>query len=558
MKILLIYPFFIDERGTDDDVRPVPIGLYYIGALLKENGHDVEIVNWYKGGKSQDEIRNYLQEKSPDILGISIFNANRLGGIEIARIARDTLPHCRIIFGGVGATFLWKHLLSHYPFIDYVVLGEGEFTFLELVRAIEASKERTAAKEIAGLAFIEGGTPIRTGERPFIEDLDALPDPATYFSFQHVISSRGCPWSCTFCGSPKFWKRRVRFHSPGYFVSQLATLSQKGINFFYVSDDTFTLKKERVIEICKEIVSRNLGIVWQAISRVNCVDEEILYWMRRAGCIQISYGVESGSEKMRRFFNKQISTAEIVRAFDLTRRYGILPRAYFIYGSPGETSKTVGESIRLMHQIRPLAMVSYILDVYPGTKLYDDLKKRLNITDDIWTNPVEDIMYFQLNPSLSQEKVLSWGRKLRKEFYSNLSKYVQEIPLVERKELYPFHAEFLARLGMTFLYGDYARRREVKDPLGSAEHLFRRALQYAPVHDAYLGLAIVLQKKEQFPESIGLLEEGVKRFNGSEELWICLGISYLAVGAKEKARACFQRFPNSTKARKYLEICDRL
>ena len=555
MRILLIYPFFIDERGEDDDVKPIPIGLYYLGALLREEGHHVEIVNWYKGDVGEEEIAAYLRKESPDIVGISIFNANRLGGMEVARIAKEVLPGVRVVAGGVGATFLWRHLLERYPFLDFVVIGEGEITFLEVVEAISDGKGEDALLAIPGLALKVAGSPQRTGERAFIADLDSLPDPARYFTFQHVISSRGCPWACTFCGSPKFWKRKVRFHSARYFVGQLAALAAKGVSFFYVSDDTFTLDKKRVIEICKGIIDHGLDIRWQAISRVNCVDEEILYWMRLAGCVQISYGVESGSEKMRRFFNKKITAHEIERAFELTRSMGILPRAYFIYGSPGETSKTVRESVKLIHKIRPLAMVSYILDVYPGTKLYDDLKKKLKFSDDIWLNPVEDIMYFQFDQSLEQERVLSWGRRLRGEFYSNVHRYALDLELNEREELRPYHADFLARLGMTFLYGDYARRREVVDPLGTAERLFRRALEYAPAHDAYFGLGVIMQKREEFQESVPVLQEGVERFPGSEELWICLGLSLLASGRGGEAADCFRRFPDSPRARKYLSMC---
>ncbi len=433
-----------------------------------------------------------------------------------------------------------------------IVEGLGE---LVKVEAISRGADRVDPAAIQGIAYRVGGKAVRTADRPFVEDLDSLPDPARHFSFQHVISSRGCPWNCTFCGSPRFWKRRVRFHSAEYFVGQLARLAGNGVRFFFVSDDTFTLDKERVLAICQKIVDLGLEIRWQAISRVNLVDEEILYWMRRAGCVQISYGVESGSERMRRFFNKKITTAQIERAFELTRRMGILPRAYFIYGSPGETDKTVDESISLMHRIRPLAMVSYILDVYPGTRLYEDLKKRLRFGDEIWLQPVEDIMCFELDPRISRDKVLGWGRRLRGQFYSHLPEYCQGIELDPRPELRPFHAEFLARLGMTFLYGDYSRRKEIQDPVGVAEGLFRRALEFAPVHDGYFGLGLVLQKREAFEESLSVLEEGVERYPRSEDMQLCLGVSLMALGRMADAASVFRKFPQSERARRYLAMC---
>ena len=191
--------------------------------------------------------------------------------------------------------------------------------------------------------------------------------PSKYFEFQHLISSRGCPSNCTFCGSPKLWGRKVRFHSAEYFVEQLEQLYQKGITEFFVSDDTFTMRQDRVIQICKKIIEKELKITWFALSRVNHVNEEMFYWMRKAGCIQISYGVESGSEKIREVMNKNIKTEDIQRAFALTTRYGIVARAYFIYGSPGENGETIQESIDLIHQIKPLIAIFYPLALFPGT-----------------------------------------------------------------------------------------------------------------------------------------------------------------------------------------------
>ncbi|MDI6891312.1 MAG: radical SAM protein, partial [Thermodesulfovibrionales bacterium] len=207
------------------------------------------------------------------------------------------------MFGGIGTTFLWKHLLKYFGEIDYAVLGEGEYSFLHLIQCIE-NENYEEIKEIKGIAFRNGKEVMKTGDPEVIQDLDQLPMPSKYFEFQHLTSSRGCPANCTFCGSPQFWGRKVRFHSPEYFLEQLERLYHKGITFFYVSDDVFTMRKDLVIQVCKKIIKKGLNITWFAISRVNYVDEEMLYWMRKAGCIQISYGVESGSEKIRKALNK--------------------------------------------------------------------------------------------------------------------------------------------------------------------------------------------------------------------------------------------------------------
>lgn len=556
MKILLIYPYFLDERIHADDVQVVPIGLYYVGAMLKESRYDVEILNWHDINKMPLEIERILREKNPDIIGFSIVHANRWGGIDIARVARRIFPGVKIIFGGIGATFLYEHLLGNFSEIDFIVLGEGEYTFLNLIRSIER-QEYDAIDTIKGIAFRRESAIVKTAPAELVRDIDELPMPSKYFEFQHVVSSRGCPSDCTFCGSPRFWGRRVRFHSPAYFVDQLEQLNRKGISFFYFSDDTFTMREDRVIEICKKILERDIKITWFAISRVNYVSENMFFWMRKAGCIQISYGVESGSEKIRHVLNKNIRTDDIERAFALTTRHGILSRAYFIYGSPGETRETIQETVDLINEIQPLSVIFYILDIFPGTALYQDFLQRTGLGDDFWLKRIEDIMYFESDERLSKDMILAFGRKLRSEYYKNLPMFADAIELIDRQELYESHADFLSRLAMTFSHGDYAAIEAIPHKDELAERLYNRALTYFPHHRAYFGLGILKQKQRQYEESISILSEGIRYFPESEQLAICIGISHMNLSQYEKALSCLQKFSHSENALKYIHACNQ-
>ncbi|PKN65105.1 MAG: B12-binding domain-containing radical SAM protein [Deltaproteobacteria bacterium HGW-Deltaproteobacteria-15] len=553
MKILLIYPYFIEERIDAEDITSPPIGLYWVAALLKEHGHDVKIVNLHSAQDKAGEIRAILASERPQVVGFSILHANRWGGIDIARIAKEVDPNLKIVFGGPGAAFLWNHLLTHFPEVDYVVIGEGEYTFLRLLQQIE--QDNVSPESIGGIAFRKEGRIVKTGNGEPIPDLDELPLPARYFAYQHVSSSRGCNWKCRFCGSPALWNCTTRYRSPGHFVDELELLHRKGINFFYISDDTFTTKKSRVIEICRTIIERDLRITWNAISRVDSVDEEVLYWMRMAGCIQISYGVESGSAKIRAVLNKKIKITQVKKAFALTRSYGILPRAYFIYGSPGETSETVEETIRLLHEIQPLAAIFYILDLFPGTELYERIRRSGQVTDDIWLNRIEGLLYLETDPRLSEQVVLGFGKRLRAAFYENVHSFAKSISLVDRKELYPKHADFCSRLALTFTHGDYARNEMVRDKERVAEQLFRKGLEYAPDERAYLGIGILKQKRGEHRGAVEILREGVAHFPLSEPLHICLGISYMALGEYESAISCFSKFPESNQAKSYLDRC---
>ena len=554
MKVLLIYPYFLDRRLNVEDIQAPPMGIYYVAAVLKEHGHEVEVLNWHDRGISPESIATVLREKKPRVIGLSILHANRWGGIEIARIAKRVDPGVTIVFGGVGATQLWEHFLKHFPEVDFVVLGEGEYSLLHLVAQLDR-REPIDWTSLPGIAFRQDGQPLRTAAAEFISDLDVLPLPARQFDIAHLSLTRGCVSDCRFCGSPDFWKRRVRSHSADYFVEQLTALRQRGRRFFFVSDDTFTLNRRRVIDVCRQILQRKLDISWAAISRVDAVEEEVLAWMRKAGCIQISFGVESGSPEIRRRLNKKISEQQIREAFRLTQRYGIMARAYFIYGCPGETRETIQETVDLMLDIKPLGAVFYILDLFPGTALYEDFKRRCNVTDDTWLERVEDIMYFETDPNLSMDLILEFGRRLRESFYRNLPGFVEALDLIDDREFYPLHADFFSRLAMTFDQGDYARIDAIPNKPQLAQALYRRALSYHPDARAYLGLGILDQKAGRYMESMQTLEEGLSHHPEDEQLLICLAVSQMNLGRFPEALAILARCPSHPSAQRLAAAC---
>lgn len=534
MKILIIYPYFLEARVHEDEIRVPPHGVYYVAAMLKENGYDVDVLNWYEIHKTPDVVSNTLRTINPDIIGFSVLHANRWGAIEIARVAKKINPDVHVVFGGIGATYLWKHFLKHFPEIDTIVIGEGEAAFLDLVQTLERGEPDRIAS-IKGLALQKNGIPYLTPCRAALRDLDELPNPAGYFTYQHLSLTRGCPGKCTFCGSPRFWGRSIRSHSADYFVDELEQLHTRGISFFHVSDDTFTLNKKRVISVCREICKRRLNIQWAAISRVDCVDEKVLLWMRKAGCIQISYGVESGAEEIRKRLKKNFSEAQIETTFALTTRYGMLARAYFIYGCPGETDATIQATIDLMRRIKPLSAIFYILDIFPGTDLYDDYRKKTGMDEDVWLNRIEDILYYETDPELTEDQVLMFGKKLREAFYINLPEFIDRIELVERDDLNILHADFLSRLAMTFDHGDYAAVDSIRGKADVADRLYRRALAYAPDARAFLGLGMSMQKKRELRSATELIDRGLDHFPDNEQLNVCQAINHMNSGEFKKA-----------------------
>ena len=559
-KILLVNPSCLDARISGEDAGIVPIGLYYIASILMENGFDTKIINL---ADSKDDsvktFKKYITIEQPDIIGFSVINPNRWNAMDCAGAARQILPDITIVFGGPAPTFLADHLLNACPDIDFIVTGEGEITFLEL--AIKLENERNGSfEDINGIVFKKNSNIFKTSPRQPVEVLDSLVHPSKYFVYQHLAMSRGCPGKCTFCGSPKFWgSSNLRFHSPKWFADEIQTLVKNGITHFYISDDTFTMDKQRVIEFCDLIIDRKLTITWNAISRVDYIDADILFAMRKAGCNQLSFGVESGSEKIRKTLGKPIKQEKIIAVFSLTTSYGILPRAYFIYGSPGETDKTIQQSIDLLNAIRPLSAIFYMLVIFPGTHLYQSAVNKHLVTDDVWHQKIEDLPWFEMDDLLDFTKVKSFGDGLRSEFYNNLDTFAQKIELVDIKELAPFHADFLSRLAMTFSHGEYAGEyggdSRIKNQDKTAKLLYDRALSYTPNSRAFLGLAMLLQKQKHFDSAISVLKKGLNHSPENKNLNICMGVNLMNTGQFKAALHFFEKFRESSGINQYINIC---
>jgi len=553
-RILLIYPPFLEARLHEDDVRAMPMGLYNIAALLKQEGYAVALLNLNEGEGSQNRALAAIEQFRPDVIGFSILNANRWGGIDIARQAKSLDPHIVTVFGGVGASYLWQHFLTHFAAVDYIVIGEGEYTFRNLLRCIQRGGEGDPG-QLNGIAYRKDGHPVKTDDAPFIEDLDQLPDPSRHFDYHHLSLTRGCPANCRFCGSPGFWRRRVRFHSPRYFVDQIERLVSRGIASFYISDDTFTLRKKTTLAVCREILKRRIEIRWAAISRVDTVDEEILSWMRRAGCIQISYGIESANHRVRGYLDKRIDLADVRSAFAATRRFGILPRAYFIYGCPGDSPETMQENLDLIEEIKPLGAIFYILDIFPGTRLYEDYLARTGKTDDIWLASMEDILYFETDTSMDRETVKSYGHTLRDGFYRMLPGFAREIDLVDDPEFYPLHADFLSRLAMTFHQGDFSRIEAIPGKRKTAEFLYRRALDYYSDARAFLGLGMLCQHRGDFEAAFAVLAEGLAHHPADEALQTCMAVNEMNRGAYDRALQRLRRLAETPQIRQWINHC---
>jgi anaerobic magnesium-protoporphyrin IX monomethyl ester cyclase len=359
------------DGDLDADFHQTPYGLFSLGAQAMRAGHAVKIFNLsaFSWAKTEEALRSL----DADVFGMSCWTANRRGVALVARLLRKVHPKAHIVVGGPHATPLAKEMLAHYPEIDTVVTGEGDVTFLELIQRLETG---VSTSGMAGTVFRAGSRIERGPERPSVPDLDSLACPHDYFSTHIVMTSRGCPWQCTFCGAETTWGRGFRGQSVGYVLDAIeSALARLPVKMLQIKDDTFTTNKKRVLEICRGIRARKLEFFWSCDTRVDVLSDELLREMRLAGCQRLSLGVESGSPTVLRNIQKKITVDKIIESTDLAKKYGVQVRYYMMLGNRGETRETFEETLRFLERAKPHQYLFSCLSIYPGTLDFDAAEK---------------------------------------------------------------------------------------------------------------------------------------------------------------------------------------
>ncbi|HLO26802.1 MAG TPA: radical SAM protein [Geobacteraceae bacterium] len=444
MEILLAYKSHAGG-AKDPYTSLLPVGLGYINAVLRGKGHKSRVANF--SSMNWREIAGCIAATPPAILGVSQFTHNRFDSHRLARLAKEINPSCFVVFGGPHATHRFQEVLSLHDAVDAVVLGEGEETFSELAGTLA----RNGAKgfdAVRGIAYRKAGSIAVTPPRVPLEDLDSLPLPAACFDdavgvdvhrqLEFLITSRGCPASCRFCSSPRFWGKGVRFRSPKSIVDEIKFIRDRyGLIYFSIRDDTFTADRGRVLEFCRLLLQEKVYILWNCQSRVNAVDEEMLFRMKQAGCECIQFGVESGSVKVLRALGKGITPDQVRKAALCTRRAGIHLSVYLMTGVPGETEADVQETLALLEvakasdgQVSPLAY-------YPGTFLFDKGVTTGAIGRDVFESDKRDAFYVRNDPFVTQS-VKAILAKLQ--HVADLSRFTPADFLAQKKALGYCHA----------------------------------------------------------------------------------------------------------------------
>jgi len=417
MKVILIRP-----RSSGGAYEP-PLGILHIAGYLRKysEGHveiiDAEALNW-----DNKKVEKRLEIVKPDIVGISVLSYDRFQGFEIAEVAKKIGAF--VFIGGPHVTFIDRETLENNPSIDAVVRGEGEVTMLELVTKFK-SKESIA--DITGITFRKDNKIIKNPDREFIKEIDSIPLPAwdlvpmEKYQYHAVLASRGCPFNCIFCASPRFWKRKLRVRDPKKIVDEIEyLLANHGKKIVHIKDDTFTVRKDWVHKICDEIENRNLKFRWECLGRVNTIDKEMLKRFKKLGCEMIEFGIETGNEEIMNRINKNINKSQIRSVIELSKDVGIGVTTFFMLGHPGEDEQTINETFDFAFELRADAASFNPTDVFPGTKIFEIANKEYLPKEFSWQSEKRNmsgnpVPRFE-NPELPERKLMDYSKRFLTRF----------------------------------------------------------------------------------------------------------------------------------------------
>lgn len=426
MKVLFINPpaeneitgnnpeIIKSERGFDP-----PLGILYVaGYLKKRSDHDLKIIDAQVERMGYSQLQEEIKKFAPDVIGVTAMTFTMLDVLKTIETAKKVCPKARVVLGGPHV-HIYPEETANLKNVDYVVLGEGEETFFQLTQNMN---DVNALKRISGLVFKTNGAIVNTGSKDYCKDLDNLPFPPRemlpyqkYFSLlakespiTTMFTSRGCPFRCSFCDRPNMGKI-FRRRSARNVVDEMQECLKLGIKEIFIYDDTFTVDKQRVIDICNEILKRKLKFSWDIRARVDTVNEEMLTLLKKAGCKRIHYGVEAGTERILKILNKNITLDQVTKAFKMTRKIGIETLAYFMIGSPTETREDILTTIKFAKKLNPDYTQITLLTPFPATQIYQKALEEGVFQSDYWRefakNPVPGFKTKYWTKELSNEEL---------------------------------------------------------------------------------------------------------------------------------------------------------
>ncbi|PIQ89631.1 MAG: hypothetical protein COV72_02115 [Candidatus Omnitrophica bacterium CG11_big_fil_rev_8_21_14_0_20_42_13] len=431
--IALVYPpVSIKGRykkvATGHEVPPQP--LIYLGAYLRKNNFKCKLIDANAFALDINETVKAVLEAGARCVGITTPTMLISTAAKLATKLKEKDAGITVIVGGPHITAVPEKTMELYKDIDIGVLGEGEVTIIELLHAL---KDKTGLESVRGIIYRGSTGLITTESRPYLQDLDMLPLPAwdmlpdilkhyqqsaariDRLPNMSIITSRGCPFQCIFCARNVFGNV-TRSHSADYILNMVKHLIKTyKVKSLSIEDENFVIYKKRLVEFCNRIIEEKIDITWDCASNINAVNEELLVLMKKAGCWQINYGIESGSQRILNFIKKGVTKESIENALTLTKKCGIQTKAYFIIGHPTETLESIQETIDFIKKIDlDIFQMSFMVPL-PGAELYgiaDKYGEFRNDWDDmnIWTP-------LFIPRGLTEEDLKRESKRAYREFY---------------------------------------------------------------------------------------------------------------------------------------------
>lgn len=385
-KIILVHPPMylrslygpLAEAGSE---LP-PQGLCLLAAVLRQAGYQPVIIDATAEKLSLQETLKRIEQNLPAVfVGFSVYYVSEEAVSQLAKRLKKKYSRLPIVVGGGHVSVMKEKILEDHPEIDIAVINEGERTVIDLTKALKKNKNLASVK---GLIFRQNGRTVSTPPRPFIEDLDTLPLPAwdllppldKYYipagdslkrwPSTSLVTSRGCPGNCFFCNKNSFGSL-VRQNSPEYVLEEIRYLQQKfGIKDLYFQDDHFVSHRDWVVKFCRLLLKKKLDLTWACYGRTDRLDLPLLKLMKKAGCWQLSLGIESGSQKVLNAINKQTNVERNKEVIKMCREAGLAVKGLFMVGSFGETKETIQETKQFIKESHMTDFHCTFFTITPG------------------------------------------------------------------------------------------------------------------------------------------------------------------------------------------------
>ena len=408
-----------------------PLGLLYVASFAEQQtSHTVEVLDCLVDRLSYAQLEDKIRNRKPDLVGIQATTFTLIDAILTAKTVKGIDRSIPVVVGGPHV-FLYPEETLAVREVDYIIRGEAEESFSSLLEALDRGGDLGS---IPGLGYKRNGNLYLNPAPPLIDNLDRLPPPARHLIPQEryysvlakqtpittMMTSRGCPMRCIFCDRPHLGKQ-FRYRGAESVVEEMALCRDSGIKEIFVYDDTFSIRKDRVLDICQAIHDRKLDIHWDIRAHINTIDEEVLDALASAGCSRIHYGVESGNREILKILKKGIDLEQTKRVFHMTRDRGITTLAYFMIGNPTETPAQIDETFRFACALDPDFVHISITTPFPGTELYRwGLEKGLYKRDfwrDFAQNPQPGFVPRVWEEVLSRDELIHMMRRGYRRFY---------------------------------------------------------------------------------------------------------------------------------------------